>query len=184
MKKILILLLALPLCYMGYAQSPEVSTSSSLKPLHAANSKEMHEKKNGKEIYDVHIDANAQLEEALHLARETNRYVLAQVGGNWCPWCIRFAQFADTNKAVHEVIEKNFVYIHINYSKENKNVEVMKRLGNPGRFGYPVFVILDREGQVLHIQNSSYLEENKGYSEKKVVECFSNWTEEAIHNIK
>ncbi len=182
-KKIFALLLALPLCYMSYAQTPQVSTKNTMKTLQSADAKD-HKSKKGEKIYDVRLDANVQIDEALERARETNRYVLAQVGGNWCPWCIRFAQFADTNKAVHEVIEKNFVYIHVNTSKENKNIEAMRRLGNPGRFGYPVFVILDREGRVLHIQNSAYLEENKGYSEKKVVECFANWTEEAIEKIK
>ncbi len=183
-KKILVLLLALPLCYIGHAQKHEVSSSpTSLKPLNtvAADGKQ---KNKSEKIYDVNIDANAQIDEALEQARESNRYVLTQVGGNWCPWCIRFAQFADTNMAVNKVINENFVYIHVNTSKENKNIDAMKRLGNPGRFGYPVFVILDREGNVLHIQNSAYLEENKGYSEKKVVECFSNWTEKAIHEIK
>lgn len=135
-------------------------------------------------VYDETIDAMAQLDEAVAVAHESGRYVLAQVGGNWCPWCLRFAMFVDTNMAVHQLIEKNYVYIHVNYSKGNKNLEAMKRLGNPGRFGYPVFVILDGEGKILHIQNSAYLEEDKGYSEKKVVDCFANWTEEAINTIK
>ena len=64
------------------------------------------------------------------------------------------------------------------------NTEALKRLGNPGRFGYPVLVILDTDGRVLHIQNSSYLEEDKSYNYKKVKEFFLNWTREAIENLK
>ena len=52
----------------------------------------------------------------------------------------------------------------------------MKRLGNPGRFGYPVFVVLDGKGKVLHIQDSSFLEEGKGYDKAKVLRFFKNWT--------
>ena len=58
----------------------------------------------------------------------------------------------------------------------------MKRLGNPARFGFPVFVVLDSKGNVLHIQDSSFLEEGKEYSEKKVLRFFKNWTPKAVEN--
>ncbi len=41
---------------------------------------------------------------------------------------------------------------------------MLKRLNNPGRFGYPVFVVLNGKGQVIHIQDSSFLEEGNGYN--------------------
>lgn len=135
-------------------------------------------------VYDPAKDAMAQLDSAVAVAAADGRYVLCQVGGNWCPWCLRFAQFAETDTAVHQVIEDHFVYIHLNYSKENKNPEAMRRLRNPGRFGFPVFVILDEKGEPIHIQNSEYLEEGRGYSEKKVVEFLLNWTPEAVRTLK
>ena len=134
--------------------------------------------------YDENLNAMEQIDNAVKKAAEEGKYVLCQVGGNWCPWCIRFAEYADTNAAVHKIIEDNFVYIHINWSKANKNPEAMKRLANPARFGFPVFVILDREGRPIHIQNSAYLEEGKGYSEKKVSEFLLNWTEKAVTTLK
>ena len=135
-------------------------------------------------IYDESADGMAQLKEAMTTAQTTGKYVLCQVGGNWCPWCLRFAAFADTNAMVHPVIEKNFVYVHVNYSKANKNPEAMKFLGNPARFGFPVFVIIDDKGVPIHIQNSAYLEEGKGYDEKKVSEFLLNWTPEAVNTLK
>lgn len=135
-------------------------------------------------IYDETIDAMGQIDMALAKAQAEHKYVLCQVGGNWCPWCIRFAHYADTNAVVHNIIDENFVYIHVNYSKANKNEASMQRLGNPARFGFPVFVILDREGHPLHIQNSAYLEEGKGYSEKKVADFLLNWTEKAVTTLR
>ncbi|MBE0673225.1 MAG: thioredoxin, partial [Bacteroidales bacterium] len=52
--------------------------------------------------------------------------------------------------------------------------------GNPGRFGYPVFVIMDGDGKRLHIQDSALLEEGSGYSKAKVVSFFKGWTVEAV----
>lgn len=133
-----------------------------------------------KRVYDEQINAMEQIDMALNRAREENKYVLCQVGGNWCPWCLRFALFADTNAVVNQTIKENYVYIHVNHSKANPNDEAMMRLENPGRFGYPVFVILDQDGHRIHTQNSSYLEEGKGYSVKKVNEFLLQWTAKAI----
>ena len=58
----------------------------------------------------------------------------------------------------------------------------MKRLNNAGRFGFPVFVILDTEGRIVHIQDSGLLEEGEGYSQKKVLGFFKNWTPKAVNN--
>ena len=135
-------------------------------------------------VYREDINAMEQIEQALEQARNEGKYVLCQVGGNWCPWCLLFAQFADTNATVHQTIEKNFVYIHVNYSKNNKNTEAMKYLENPGRFGYPVFVILDQQGHRIHTQNSAYLEAGKGYDVKKVNDFLLNWTPEAVSTFK
>lgn len=135
-------------------------------------------------VYNDKADAMKQITTAVEKASAEGKYVLCQVGGNWCPWCLRFAAFAESDTAVHQVIHDNFVYIHVNWSKENKNPEAMKYLGNPARFGFPVFVILDEKGHPIHIQNSAYLEEGKGYSETKVVEFLNAWTPKAVNTLK
>ena len=135
-------------------------------------------------VYDEKADAMSQIDQALDEARESGRFVICQVGGNWCPWCLRFAKFITEDEEIANVVKENFVYIHVNTSKANKNEEALRRLGNPGRFGYPVLVILDDEGRVMHIQNSSYLEEGNSYNHKKVLEFFLNWTRKAIEELK
>jgi uncharacterized protein YyaL (SSP411 family) len=125
-----------------------------------------------------------QIDEALEEARNSGRLVICQVGGNWCPWCLRFADFITRHDDIAKFVEEHFVYIHLNTSKEHKNPDMLKRLGNPGRFGYPVLVVLNHKGEVLHIQNSAYLEEDKSYSHDKVLAFFQNWTIEAIETLK
>ena len=56
----------------------------------------------------------------------------------------------------------------------------MKRLENPGRFGYPVFVILDANGKRIHTQDSGLLEEDKGYSKRKVSTFLKGWAPSAL----
>lgn len=77
-------------------------------------------------------------------------------------------------------MENNFIVYHVNYSPENRNEVVLASLGYPQRFGFPVFVILDGQGNRIHTQNSAYLEEGRGHSTKKVLEFLKDWSPTAI----
>jgi hypothetical protein len=43
-----------------------------------------------------------------------------------------------------------------------------------------VFVVLDEDGRVIHIQDSSFLEEGQGYNQEKVLRFFKSWTPKAV----
>ena len=136
-----------------------------------------------KKVYNEQINPLEQIDQALAQARDEGKFVICQVGGNWCPWCLRFAEFITTDSTINAVIEQNFVYIHVNYHPRKAtewSADMMKRLNNTERFGFPVFVVLDERGTVLHIQDSSFLEEGKGYNKEKVLRFFQNWTPAAV----
>lgn len=141
-----------------------------------------------KKVYNESIDPMAQIDEALAKARKNGKFVICQVGGNWCPWCLKFAYFVEKNVAVNKMVNDHFEYIHVNYNRRKtagdaavkKAEQLMKRLNNPQRFGFPVFVVLDETGKVLHIQDSSFLEEGKGYNEEKVLRFLKSWTPQAV----
>jgi thioredoxin-related protein len=134
----------------------------------------------GKKLYDPSEDAKAEIAKAVKKAANENKHVLLQIGGNWCGWCLAFDNKVKSNDTLRIAMEKNFVVYHVNYSQENKNEDVLASLGYPQRFGFPVFVVLDGEGNRLHTQNSAYLEEGKGHSTKKVLEFLTQWSPAAI----
>lgn len=141
-----------------------------------------------KKVYDENINPIEQIDRAIEKAESEGKFVVCQVGGNWCPWCLRFAEFITKDSGISKLIDANFVYIHVNYNprksegeaKQQQTKLLMKRLHNCGRFGFPVFVVMDGEGRVLHIQDSSFLEEGQGYSQEKVLRFFKNWTPNAV----
>ena len=97
-----------------------------------------------------------------------------------------FADFISKDEEIRKIVDGNFVYVHINVKGKDavtgKNFRydaAMKKVGDPDRFGFPVLVVLDGEGKVIHIQDSSYLEEGRGYNREKVLSFFKNWTPEA-----
>ena len=68
----------------------------------------------------------------------------------------------------------------MNYDKKSVNFDLMQKLGFPQRFGFPVFVILDQNGELLHIQNSVYVEKEKSYDKKKLIDLYNDWTVKKI----
>jgi len=142
-----------------------------------------------KKVYDENVNQLTQIDRAVAQARAEGKFVICQVGGNWCPWCLRFADFISKDAEIAGLVAADFVYIHVDYSprsfkddpaRKERSEKMMKRLGNPGRFGYPVFVVLDGKGRVIHTQDSSFLEEGKGYDKSKVIRFFKNWTPKAV----
>jgi len=132
-------------------------------------------------IYNPKADAKAEIQKAVTKASTEGKHVLIQIGGNWCPWCIKLHNFFDTNVDIKKAIDKNYVFILVNYSKENKNNEVMKQLEFPNRFGYPVLVVLDGKGKRIHTQATDLLEQDKSYSNEKVLRFLNLWNPAAIN---
>ncbi len=132
-------------------------------------------------VYQPKANAKKDIENAIKKAKKEGKHVLLQIGGNWCPWCIKMHKFFESNEAINKQLHENFVFVLVNYSKENKNKQVLKKLGYPQRFGFPVLVVLDSKGKRLHTQNSWYLEKDKGYDVKKVQSFFRNWSPAALN---
>lgn len=57
-----------------------------------------------KKVYNESIDPMAQIDEALAKAKKNGKFVICQVGGNWCPWCLKFADFVEKNAAVNKMV--------------------------------------------------------------------------------
>ena len=143
---------------------------------------------NLKKVYNEDTDPMAQISDAVKKADKEGKYVICQVGGNWCRWCLMFAEFITSDEEIKTLIDNEFEYIHVNYNprqpKNEKTLKMLERLGNPERFGFPVLVVLDNNGKVIHTQDSSFLEEGNGYNKTKVMRFFSNWTPEAVSSQK
>lgn len=129
-----------------------------------------------KKLYDPKLDGMKQIKEAVESASGKGKNVLIQYGGNWCGWCIKFDAFCRADTAISKTISDNYIPVKLNYDPSNKNSAANEFLGNPSRFGFPVFIIVSGNGKVLHIQDSGLLEEGAGYSRKKVLSFLRNWT--------
>jgi thioredoxin-related protein len=126
-------------------------------------------------LYNPYANVVKDLEQALIKAKKEKKNVLLQIGGNWCIWCYRLNSFIQTDTLLRQLLNDNYVLYHFNYSKENKNLPYLKKLGYPQRFGFPVLVVLDENGKQLHTQDSALLEKGNGYDREKVKSFLRNW---------
>lgn len=145
-----------------------------------------------KKVYDETINPSEQISAAVAKASAENKFVVAQLGGNWCKWCIRFARMVEADPEMKQFVDDNFEFIHVNYNPRNPSAdkdssatqEALRKLGNPVRFGYPVLVVLDGNGDIVHTQDSSFLESGEGYDKEKVMRFFKAWTPAAVASTK
>src|SRR5437868_6128406 len=127
-------------------------------------------------LYIPEENAEKGIADAVKKAKAEGKNVLIQIGGNWCIWCARFNDFVSSDNTLDSTMKANYVVYHLNYSKENHNAELLAKYQYPQRFGFPVFLILNSKGELIHTQNSGYLEEGKSYNKEKVDGFFNDWS--------
>jgi len=132
-------------------------------------------------LYRPEEKAEQEIAKATREAKEERKHVLVQIGGNWCIWCARFHDFVSTDSKIDSIVKAGYIVYHMNYSKENYNAKLLTKYGYPQRFGFPVFLVLDEDGKLIHTQNSWYLEDgNKSYDRDKVIAFFTDWSPSAF----
>jgi thioredoxin-related protein len=132
-------------------------------------------------IYNPTANAKEDINFAVSKAAAEGKHIILQIGGNWCPWCIKLHKFIHENYAIDSIIKTDYVYVLVNYSKDNKNPEIMQQLDFPQRFGFPVLVVLDEQGRRIHTQDTGLLEEGDGYSAKKITQFLLSWNKAALN---
>ncbi len=109
--------------------------------------------------YDASRNPNADGRHALKLAKETNRKVLIEVGGDWCSWCFVLDRFIKEHPKVESRLHQTFVVLKVNISDENDNVDFMAAF--PPAQGYPHMYVSDSDGNILSSQDTADFRENK-----------------------
>lgn len=117
--------------------------------------------------FDPSRDAAADVARAVALARAQGKRVIVDVGGEWCAWCHILDRFIASHREVRSLMDARYVWVKVNYSKENRNEALLARW--PRIAGYPHLFVLDANGALVHSQDTGELESGKGYDERRVL---------------
>jgi thioredoxin-related protein len=126
--------------------------------------------------FDPARNAAEDLSLAVKEAEKSNRRIILDVGGEWCIWCHRIDEFIESDEEIKNYLNDNYVLLKINYSKENKNEEFLSQY--PKIAGYPHFFVLDKNGRLLHSQNTGELEKDKSYNKNAMMTFLKKWAPE------
>lgn len=124
-------------------------------------------------MYDPARDAFADGFAALKLARETNRRVLIELGGDWCQWCHAMDRFLEQNPGVRQQLHRTFVMLKVNVSEDNDNAEFLKVFPAPP--GYPHMYVADQDGKLLLSKDTGEFFDNGRYSRERFLAFFRQW---------
>lgn len=113
--------------------------------------------KANKSLYSETSDANADITAALVRARREHKRVLLDFGGNWCGDCqVLDIYYHQSPNA--ELLDKNFILVHVNIGHMDRNVDVAKKYNVPITKGVPALAVLDANGKLLYAEREKEFE--------------------------
>jgi thioredoxin 1 len=93
------------------------------------------------DVYKNTNDPQLNINKALEQAINNGKDVLLIFGADWCPDCQNMENII-TNK-IDTFINTDFIVVHIDIGKFNKNIDLMKSFGLNPKKGIPALVIID-----------------------------------------
>ncbi len=127
--------------------------------------------------YDPARDPAADGREAIALAKASDRYVLIELGGDWCVWCRKLDRFLEANPDLRARLHRQFVLLKVNVSEENDNADFLA--GLPRFAGYPHAFVADGEGRIRQSQDPSEWLEDGRYSRTRFRAFLDRWRTDA-----
>jgi len=85
------------------------------------------------------------LPEAMQLARQQNKLVLADLSAIWCPSCRKLDRQVFSDADVHAAIDRQFVFARLEYDSEAGQAFKKKY----GTKGFPALVVIDAKGDLV-----------------------------------
>ena len=135
--------------------------------------KEMPQSKNGPK-FDPARDSEKDLADAVAKAKVSGKFILLDIGGEWCIWCKTLDLFFYDNEELHKMMTDAFEVVKVNWSTENKNEKFLSKY-EPVK-AFPHFMILDKNGKFIQSQDTGVLENGKGsYNIDKLKAFLTIW---------
>ena len=129
-------------------------------------------------IYDVKLDARAQVVRAAAIAKRDNQRLLVMFGGDWCGWCHKLHDTFQQNRDISKILREDYQLVMVDTKAPNAEALLKECQGDLKQMGYPFLAVLDADGKIITRQETDALEEGDHHDPKKVRDFLSQWAPE------
>lgn len=114
--------------------------------------------------------------QALEQARQKQKNVLLDLGGDWCVWCHRLEAFIQDHAELQQLREQHYITVKVYVGHADAPTrEFFQRL--PPIDGVPHLFVYNSRGELLCSQNTAVLEEGQSYDYERVKTFLATWAD-------
>ena len=128
------------------------------------------------QLYRADANARQEIREATATAGKQNKRILLVFGGNWCSDC-HVLDNAFHQPRIAPLLNNNFVVVHVDVGKYEKNLDLAKKYHIDLEKGVPSVAVLDGNGGFLY--STSEFEKARLLTEDDVVQFLDKWKPQA-----
>ena len=128
-------------------------------------------------IYSDTADANHDIAQALVTAQHEHKRVILDFGGNWCGDCQVLDIYLHQQPNL-DLLENNFVLVHVNVGRYDKNTDLAEKYEVPLKRGVPGLAVLDAHGRLLYSQKNGEFEKARALGPEDLVKVLQRWKPE------
>jgi|SRR6185295_4904368 len=123
--------------------------------------------------YDKSRDPAADLKAAVAQARQENKRILLEVGGEWCIFCRILNKVIHDDERLTKRLHDDFVVVKVNFSLDVKNEAFLS--GYPKIPSYPHIFVLDAGGSLLLSQTPDAFMHGNEYDPNLILAFLEKW---------
>jgi thioredoxin 1 len=129
------------------------------------------------QLYPANANAQEEIKEATAAAGKQNKRILLVFGGNWCIDC-HVLDNAFHQPRVAPLLNGNFIVVHVDVGKYDKNLDVAKKYHIDLEKGVPSVAVLNSDGNFLN--STSEFEKARLLTEDDVVQFLDKWKPQPV----
>ncbi|MHB1021748.1 MAG: thioredoxin family protein [Acidobacteriaceae bacterium] len=126
------------------------------------------------QLYSDTANAKADIQAALVTARKYHRNVILDFGGNWCGDCKVLDIYMHQSPNL-ELLQQNFLVVHVNIGRYDKNLDVAEKYHIPLSKGVPALAVLNPYGKLLYSQRTGEFEDMRQMSPGAITAFLNRW---------
>ena len=125
-------------------------------------------------LYPPDANAKADIRAALVQAAREKKHVIVEFGALWCLDC-HILDNAFKTPGAKDVLDANYVVVHVDVGRYDKNLDIAKQYKVPLAKGIPAMAVLDARGKVLVSNQAGEFQAARRMKMEDVVAFLNRW---------